>query len=160
VQALATKLDGIPDLGVPYPGLGCSISGVTAAGNNTSFPQLIGQTGTKNPPTRDIPAGSVGGTYGGTYTIPVSGIWRMSLHVRLDNQAGGKSVYAKSQVNGSDSSSWNMMWVSAPTAGSYPSATGVQDFVLNAGDIVSAKVAHDDATSRTITWRMMMDRIA
>ena len=27
VKALADKLDGISDLGVPYPGYGCSLSG-------------------------------------------------------------------------------------------------------------------------------------
>jgi hypothetical protein len=156
VQALATKLDGIPDLGVPYPGQGCSITGVTAAGNSSAFPQMLGATGTKNPTIRDVPAGALSGC---VYTVPVAGVWRVGLHLRFDNQAGGKSAYGRHVFNGSPSSSWNLVWVYGAVAGSYVQGMGFQDFACNAGDTLTCQISHDDTTSRTLSWRMMVDRI-
>jgi hypothetical protein len=156
VQALAVKLDGIPDIGVPYPGQGCSASGVTAGGSSSAFPQLLGQTGTVNPPVRNVPAGALSGA---TYTVPVAGIWRLTLHLRFDNQAGGKQAYGQRVLNGSPVSSWNLVWVYSAVAGSYASAQGSEDLALSAGDTLTCRISHDDATTRTLTWRMMVDRI-
>jgi hypothetical protein len=156
VQALATKLETLQDLGVPYPGQGCQVGGVTAAGNSSAFPQLIGATGTTNPPTRNIPAGSVSGA---VFTVPVAGIWRLTLHLRFDNQAGGKQAYGQRVMNGANVSSWNLVWVYSAAAGSYAQGQGSEELACNVGDTLTCRIGHDDATSRTLTWRMMIDRI-
>jgi hypothetical protein len=156
VEALAEALEALPDLGAPYPALGCHVTGVTAAW--TSGDKQIGADGTTNPPVRANPAGSL---VGGVWTVPAgqAGLWRFTLHARLDNCSAGKSVRGKHVKNGGASSSWNLVWAYGSTAGAYPQGQGSMEIAMAVGDTFTAIVAHDDTGARTVTWRFSAERI-
>jgi hypothetical protein len=127
VQALATKLDGICQTwGCHTPVRAARSLASPLPVTVSAFPQMLGATGTKNPTIRDVPAGALSGC---VYTVPVAGVWRIGLHLRFDNQAGGRYAYGRHVFNGSPSSSWNLVWVYGAVAGSYVQGMGFRRFL-------------------------------